>query len=55
MENDRTVKRVYVRECDGSHLKGTPWKRWIDTVKVWLRKGGLDVRQEKRMVHDRSG
>ena len=31
-------------------------KRWIDTVKICLKKKkkGLDVRQARRMVHDRS-
>ena len=33
MENDRMDKRVYVGECAGSHLVGSPRKRWIDTVK----------------------
>ena len=31
-----------------------PQKRWIDTVKEYLRKGGLDFRQAKRMVRDKS-
>ena len=53
-ENDRIAKRVYVRECAGSHSVGRPWERWIDTVKDWLRKGGLNGRQARRMVHDRS-
>ena len=30
------------------------WKRWIDTVKDCLKNRGLDVRQARRMVHDRS-
>ena len=50
MENDRIAKRVYVRECAGSRSVG----RWIDTVKDCLKKRGLDVRQARRMVHDRS-
>ena len=29
---------------------GRLWKRWIDTVKEWLRKRGLDVMQAKGMV-----
>ena len=49
MENDRIAKRIYVRECAGSY-----WKRWIDTVKECFRKRGLDVRQARRMVQDRS-
>ena len=31
------------------------WKRLIDTVKEWLRKRELHVRQERRMVQDRRG
>ena len=33
---------------------GRMQKRWIDTVKESLKKIGLDVRQARRMVHDRS-
>ena len=54
MERDRIAKRVYVGECAGSCLVGMPWKIWIDTVKECLNKRGLDVRQERRMVQDRS-
>ena len=54
MENDRIAKRVYVGELTGSHSVGRPWKRWIDTVKECLKKRGLDVRQARRMVQDRT-
>ena len=54
MENDRIAKRVYVGECAGSRSVGRPRKRWIDTVKDCLRKRGLDVREARRMVHNRS-
>ena len=54
MENDRITKRVYVGVCAGSRSVGWPWKRWIDTLKVCLKKRGLDVRQAWRMVQDRS-
>ena len=54
MENNRSTKRVYVGECAGSHSVGRAWKRWIDTVKDCLKKRDLDVRQVRRMVHDRS-
>ena len=37
-----------------SRSVGRPWKRWIDTLKDCLSKRGLDIRQAKRMVHDRS-
>ena len=53
MEN-KIAKRVYVGECAGSRSMGIPRKRWIVTVKDRLKKRGLDVRQAKRMVHDRS-
>ena len=54
MENDRTTKRVYVRECAGSRSVGRLRKRWINTVKECLRKRGFNVRQARRMVHDMS-
>ena len=53
MENDR-IKRVYVGEHAGSRSVGRLWKRWIDTMKDCLRKRGLDVRQARKMVQDRS-
>ena len=43
MENDRIAKRVYVGECDGNC-----------SVKECLNKRGMDVKQARRMVHDRS-
>ena len=33
---------------------GRPWKRWIDTLKDCSKKRGLDVRQARRIVQDRS-
>ena len=54
MENERIDKRVYVGECAGSRSVGRPRKRWIFTVKDYLKKRGLDVRQARRMVNDRS-
>ena len=39
--------------CVVSHSVGRLWKSWIDTVKDCLKKG-LDVRQARRMVQDRS-
>ena len=54
MERDRIVKRVYVGKCAGSRSVGRPRKRWIDTVKECLGKIGLNVRQARRMVQDRS-
>ena len=50
----RNAKRVYVGECAGSCSVGRPRKRWIDAVEDCLDKTGLDVRQARRMVHDRS-
>ena len=54
VERDRIAKRVYVGEWGGSRSVGSPWKRWIDSVKECLGKRGLDVRQVRRMVQDRS-
>ena len=53
MENDRNAK-VYVGKCAGSHSVGRLQKRWIDTVKECLKKSNWEVRQVRRMVHDRS-
>ena len=54
MERNRIAKRVYVEECAGICSVGRSRKRWINTVKDFLRKRGLDVRQARRMVQDRS-
>ena len=54
MENDRILKRFYVGECAVSHSVGRPRKRWIDIMKDCLKKRGLDVRQARRMLHDRN-
>ena len=53
MESNRITKRVNVGEYAGSPSVGKPWKRWIDTVKKYLMKRGLDVRQARKMVQDR--
>ena len=52
--NDRIAKRVYLWEFAGSHSLGRPRKRWNDNVKDCLKKRGLDVRQARRIVHDRN-
>ena len=54
MEKEKIAKRVYVGECAGSCSVGRLRKRWIDSVKDCLRKRGLDVRQARRMVQDKS-
>ena len=54
MERDRINKRAYVGHCAGSRSVGRPQKRLIDTVKDCLKERGLDVRQTRRMVQDRS-
>ena len=46
------AKRVYVGECAGSNSVDKPWKRWIK--KDHLTKLGLNIRQTRRKVHDRS-
>ena len=48
------AKSVYAGECACINSVGMPRKRWIDTVKNCLKKTRLDVRQTRRMVHDRS-
>ena len=50
----RIAKIDYVGECAGSISVGRPRKRWIDPVKECLKKRGLDVRQARRVVQDRS-
>ena len=50
MEWNRIMKGVYVGECAGSHLVCRPRKRWIDTMKEFLKERGLDVRQARRMA-----
>ena len=54
MEKDRIAKRVYVGKCAGSHLVGRIRNRWIDSLKECLKKRGLDVKQVRKMVQDRS-
>ena len=54
MEKERIAKKVYVGECAGSCSVGMLREIWIDTVKDCLRKRGLDIRQARRMVQDRS-
>ena len=54
IEKKRVAKRVYVGEYAGSHSVGRLRNKWIDTVEDCLRKRGLDVRQARRMVQDRS-
>ena len=54
IENDRIAKRVYVGEYAVSRSVGRLWKRWIDIVKECSKKTGLDVRQPKRISHDRT-
>ena len=54
MENERIAKRVYAGKYAGSRSLGRLRKRWIDIMKGCLKKRGLDVRQPRKMVHDRS-
>ena len=53
MENYRIAKRVYVGECSGSRSVSRLRKKWIDTMKDYLK--NRFVCQARRMVHDRSG
>ena len=54
MERGMIGKRVYVGEFVGSRSEGRPRKRWLDTVKEFLKKRGLEIRQARRMVQDRN-
>ena len=54
MKRARITKRIYIRKYAGSRSVGKPWKRWIDTLKECLKKRGLDVRQTRKMVQDKS-
>ena len=54
MENDRISKKVYVWECVDSRSVGRLWQRWIDAVKEYLKKRGLDIRQARKIIQDRS-
>ena len=54
MENNRIAKKVHVGECVSSRSVGKARKRWIDTVKDFLKKRGLDAREAKRMLHNKS-
>ena len=54
MERYKIAKTVYVGECAGNCSVGRPMKKCIDTVKEYLKKKDLDVRQARRMVQDRS-
>ena len=38
MKNERIANRAYVEECDDNRSVARPWKRWIDTLKGWLKK-----------------
>ena len=46
------AKMVYVGEFAGSRTVLWSRKRWIDTVKDWLKKRELDLRQARRKVYD---
>ena len=54
MENYTIAKSFYVGKYSGSQLMGRARRKWIDTLKNCLKKKGLDVRQAKRMVHDKN-
>ena len=47
-ENDRIAKKVYLGECGGSCSVSRLRKKWINNVKDYLSKRGLDVRQARR-------
>ena len=41
-------------ECDSSRSVGMSRRRWIDAVKECLKNEGLDIRQARRIIQDRS-
>ena len=45
------MEKVYVGECASSRSVRS-WKRWINTVKYYLKNRSLEVRQARRNVHD---
>ena len=45
MEYGRITKRIYIGGWTGSSSVGRPQKRWIETVKDYLKKRDLGVRQ----------
>ena len=49
-----SLLRESMKECAGICSFCRLQKRWIDTVEECLRKRGLNVRQESRVVQDRS-
>ena len=53
-ESDKIAKRIYVEECVGSCSVSRTRKRWIDTMKEFLKKRSLEVRQARRTVDDRN-
>ena len=54
-EMKRDFERIYVGERAGSRSVGRLRKGWINTVKACLKKKrGVNVRQGRRMVHDKS-
>ena len=54
MESDKIAKSVYVGKIVGRRCDMRPRRRWNDTVKDCLKKRGLDIRQARRMVHNKS-
>ena len=38
IEDDRIAKRMYLGKQASSHSVGWLWKRWIDTLKDYLKK-----------------
>ena len=54
MANGRIAKRVYVGERAHSPSVGRLRKRLINIVKDCLKKRGLDIRQARKMVPDKS-
>ena len=53
MDDARTVKRIYVSECEGRGLRGRPRKEWKDGVEEYLVARGRSINGVHRLVRDR--
>ena len=54
MERRRGIELPGESISAGSRSVAKPWRRWMDIVMECLRKRGLNVRQARKMVQDRS-
>jgi len=50
MDDQRLVKNVMFGMVDGTSLRGSPSREWLDDVKDWCN---MDIHTLSRMAHDR--